>query len=348
MWRVLRALLLALLLAFARSPLYAQSSPPTSLAAFFASQGFDQTKLQRRFGNHLYLRTWINGKPGNLVLDNSAPTTVIHRESAGTYALSLSPTNQRVSNIWGTTADTYSTSKLRTIQMGQQMLTNIPVVVASEAVWLTPPEFLIVPKLIPRAKTRKVASYYHVEAANGLLGADLLKKTAAVVDCGHQMLYTSRHGPSAPTSESLAAFLAYRGFTRIPIRLTRDRQFEVEAAINGHPTRLLVSTGACFTFLGRQAGAAARVFAAPLRLAYDLGSGRMTSISGGSAKDLAVGDFIAHYSDITLADVSSEILRPNIPEESNSGLLGIELLSMNYAVIDFGNMCLYMRRPDRR
>ena len=86
--------------------------------------------------------SWINGKPGNLVLDNSAPTTVIHRESAGTYALSLSPTNQRVSNIWGTTADTYSTSKLRTIQMGQQMLTNIPVVVASEAVWLTQTQLL--------------------------------------------------------------------------------------------------------------------------------------------------------------------------------------------------------------
>jgi hypothetical protein len=132
------------------------------------------------------------------------------------------------------------------------------------------------------------------------------------------------------------------------MRLTRDRQFEVKAAINGHPTRLLVSTGASFTFLGRQAGAAARVFAAPLRLAYDLGSGHLASINGGSAKDLAIGDFVAHYMDITLADVSSEILRPNIPEESNSGLLGIEVLSMNYAVIDFGNMCLYMRRPDRR
>jgi predicted aspartyl protease len=318
------------------------------LAAFCASQGFEQTKLQRRFGNHLYLPTWINGKPGNLVIDNSAPTTVIHRESADTYGLSLSPTNQRVSNVWGATADTYSAGKLRTLQIGHRTLTDIPVLVASEAVWLTPPEFLIVPKLIPRSKTRKISSYYHVEAVNGLLGADVLKKTSAVIDCGHQMLYTNPSGPDAASSERLAAFLAYRGFTRVPIRLTRDRQCEVDAAINGHPTRLLVSTGASFTFLGREAGATARVFAAPLRLAYDLGSGHLASISGGSAKDLAIGDFIVHYTDVTLADVSSQILRPNVPEETNSGLLGIEVLSMNYAVIDFGSMNLYMRRPDRR
>jgi hypothetical protein len=321
---------------------------PSSLAAFYASQGFDQTKVQRRFGNHLYLRTWINGKSANLVIDNSAPTTVIHRECADTYGLSLSATNQRVTNVWGVTPDVYSASKLRSLQIGRQMLTDIPVLVASEAAWLTPPDFLIVPKLIPRSKTRKISRYYHVEAVNGLLGADILKKTGAVIDCGHQMLYTNSQGGNSATSEKLAAFLAYRGFTRIPMQQTRDHQFEVQAAINGHPTRLLVDTGACFTFLGREAGATAHVFAAPLRLAYDLGYGHMEQINGGSAKDLSIGDFIVHYTDVTLANVSNQVLRPNIPEEANSGLLGIEVLSMNYAVIDFGNMTLYMRRPDRR
>ncbi|HEY2103706.1 MAG TPA: aspartyl protease family protein [Chthoniobacterales bacterium] len=347
MWRVLGALSTAAVLSFGTLPLCAQA-PPSSLASFYATQGFDGTKLQRRFCNHLYLPTWINGKPGNLVIDNSAPTTVIHRESAGTYGLSPTPTNERVSNVWGATPDTYSAAKLRALQIGHQTLTDIPVLVAREAVWLTPPEFLIVPKLIPRAKTRKISSYYHMEAVNGLLGADVLKRTGAVVDCGHQMLYTNAAGPNGATSERLAAFLSYRGFTRIPMRLTRDHQFEVDAAINGHPTRLLVSTGASFTFLGREAGAAARVFAAPLRLAYDLGYGHLVSISGGSAKDLAVGDFIVHYTDVTLADVSAQILRSNVAEEANSGLLGIEVLSMNYAVIDFGSMNLYMRRPDRR
>ena len=347
MWRTVTFCLVAALLPCA-CPRSRAQAPPGSLRAFYTSEGFDQTKLQRRFGNHLYLPTWINGKPGNLVLDNSAPTTVIHRESAASYGLSLNPTNQRVTNVWGNTPDIYSASKVRSLQIGHQTLTDVPVMVASEAAWLTPPDFLIVPKLIPRSKTRKIGSYYHVEPVNGLLGADLLKKPGAVMDCGHQMLYTNVHGGNPATSEKLAAFLAYRGFTRIPMRQTRDRQFEVGAAINGHSTRLLVSTGACFTFLGRQAGAAARVFAAPLRLAYDLGYGQMESISGGSAKDLAIGDFIVHYTDVTLADVSNQVLRPNLPEEANSGLLGIEILSMNYAVIDFGSMSLYMRRPDRR
>lgn len=347
MWRVLGALSIAASLCFA-TPVLLPQPPPSSLAAFYTSQGFDQTKLQRRFGNHLYLRTWINGKPGNLVIDNSAPTTVIHRESAATYGLSLSSTNQRVTNVWGVTPDIYSASEVRTLQIGHQVLTDLRIVVASEAAWLTPPDFLIVPKLIPRSKTRKISRYYHVEAVNGLLGADVLKKNGAVVDCGHQMLYTNPHGGNLATSDKLAEFLAYRGFTRIPMQQTRDHQFEVEAAINGHRTRLLVNTGASFTFVSRTAGAEARVFAAPLRLAYDLGYGHMESISGGSAKDLSIGDFIVHYTDVTLADVSNQVLRPNVPEEANSGLLGIEVLSMNYAVIDFGSMTLYMRRPDRR
>lgn len=347
MLRASGALLFSLLLIGTAKLAFAQA-PPTSLAAFYAAEGFDETKLQRRFGNHLYLPTWINAKPGNLVLDSGAPTTVIHRESVATYGLSLAPTHQRVSNVWGPTQDIYSSSKVRSLQIGHQTLHDVPVLVASEAVWLTPPEFLIVPKLIPRAKTRQISSYYHVEAVNGLLGADLLKKTAAVIDCGHQMLYTSSRAAQPATSERLAAFLGYRGFTRIPMRLTRDHQFEVDAAINGHTTRLLVSTGASFTFLGREAGAAAHIFAAPLRLAYDLGYGQRASISGGSAKDLMIGDFIVHYTDVTLADVSGQILRSNVPDEANSGLLGIEVLSMNYAVIDFGNMTLYMRRPDRR
>lgn len=345
--RVRGALLLGTLLAIA--PLRVNGeAPPGSLAAFFASQGFDRIHLQRRFGNQLYFTTLINGRPGKLIIDNSAPTTLIHRESAVTYGLSLSPTNRRVSNMWGGLAETYSTSRLRSLQIGSRTLTDIPIAVADAATWLNPPEYMIVPKLIPRSKKRDLRFYVHVEDVNGLLGAELLQKVGAVVDCGHQMLYTNPAGPSASTSEKLAAILAYRGFTRIPMRLTRDHQFEVEVGINGHPTRLLVNTGAPFTFLGREASGTAHVFSKPLRLLYELPNRSLASLNGAAIKDLRIGDFIVHYSDVTVADVSNDTLRPNSSEEANSGLLGMEVLSLNFAMLDFGNMTLYMRRPDRK
>ena len=345
--RVREALLLGTVLAI--TPLRLNGEPPPgSLAAFFASQGFDPIHLQRRFGNQLYFTTSVDGRPGKLIIDNSAPTTLIHRDSAVTYGLSLTPTTRHVSNMWGGMAETYSISQLRSLQIGSRTLSEIPITVADAATWLNPPEYMIVPKLIPRSKKRDLRFYVHVEDVNGLLGADLLQKVGAVLDCGHQMLYTSPRESSASTSEKLAAILAYRGFSRIPMRLTRDHQFEVDAAINGLPTRLLVNTGAPFTFLGREASGRAHVFSTPLRLLYELPNRSLASLNGAAIKDLKIGGFIVHYTDVTVADVSNDTLRPNSSEEANSGVLGMEVLSLNFAMIDFGNMTLYMRRPDRK
>src|SRR5512138_2189391 len=173
--RIWGALLLGTVITLAPLRLPGES-PPGTLAAFFASQGFDRIHLQRRFGNQLYFNTAINGKAGELIVDNSAPITLIHRDSAITYGLSMTPTNRHVSNMWGGTLETYSASRLRSLQIGSRTLTDIPIVVADAATWLNPPEYLIVPKLIPRSKRRDLRFYFHIEDVNGLLGADLLQK----------------------------------------------------------------------------------------------------------------------------------------------------------------------------
>src|SRR5439155_25164588 len=67
-----------------------------------------------------------------------------------------------------------------------------------------------------------------------------------------QMLYVNPNGRSPAVSQSLAGFLAGRGFTRIPIRLNTNNHFDVEGALNGHATRFIVDTGSANTLIDTQ------------------------------------------------------------------------------------------------
>lgn len=349
MHRRITLLLPAVLQVFAH-PSAAQPIGFRSIGNFLTAQGFDQIRLQRRFGNHLYFSTLINGRPASLLIDSAAPTTLIHRESTGTYALVVGKGGDRHpdSVFAGSQPSSFDSARLASLQFGRQNLANVPVAVANQAAWIDPPEFMIIPKLKPNSRRVKLKYFNQIASVNGLLGSDLLQKYGAVMDCGHQMLYIRGAGTNTITSQRLAALLADRGFARVPMRITRDRQFEVDAAINGHRTRLIVDTGSSFTLIGTQIGYAAGVSAAPSRLVYVLGNYRLIQLRNGRARELTVGSFSLADADISMVDLANVVLRAEVPGEANSGLLGMENLSLNYAMIDFGSMTLYLRHPDRR
>ena len=87
---------------------------------------------------------------------------------------------------------------------------------------------------------------------NGVLGAREMVKFGMIIDCTRQMLYINPNGASSAVSQSLASFLAGRGFTRVPMRLNANAHFDVEGALNGHATRFLVDTGSATTLIDTQ------------------------------------------------------------------------------------------------
>jgi predicted aspartyl protease len=298
-----------------------------SLPSFFASQGFAGAPLKRRFGNHLLVPVTINAHHAALMVDTGAPYTIIDRDSVGTLGLKVENTKFNVGRVFGATRDRYGLSAVGTIAMGNCMLTNVPVAVADES------------------DMNYYTRFAHID---GLFGAHEMRKFGVVIDCARQMLYVSPAGPNSAVSGKLAALLASRGFTRVPMRVNGNSHFEVDAAINGHPTRLVVDTGSATTLLGRQLGVAAGVAPVPLRMGVDAGGGRIERLSSGTAGELAIGDFKVSQADVTLGDVSNEVLRSKVESEANAGLLGIEHMSLNFAVIDVGGMSLYLRHPDKR
>src|SRR5947199_2309608 len=224
MLRAIRAAAICSAIAGISSPLFAAepASAGSSLTQFFASQGFAGAPMKRRFGNHLFLPVIINRHQAALMVDTGAPITIIDRDSVGTFGLKVENTGHTVGRIFGQTSDQFGLSALGTLGMGNCLLTNVPVAVADQS---------------------DMNHYARLAHLNGLFGAHEMRKFGVVIDCARQMLYVSPAGPNPGVSSKLASLLASRGFTRVPMRLNGNSHFEVDAAINGHSSRLIVDTG---------------------------------------------------------------------------------------------------------
>jgi predicted aspartyl protease len=279
---------------------------PAALKTFMEHEGFGGSPLQRRFGNHLFATTVINGRRTALMIDSGCPITLLDRASAQKLGLQVQETKKYVGGVTGE-AERYGTSKLATLAMGNCTFANVPVEVANESQI----------NLIARP---------HLD---GLFGAHEMAKFGMVIDCARQMIYVNPKGPSAATTQKLAQFLAGRGFTRIPMRFNADEHLEVEAAINGHPVRLIVDTGAAMTLLSAPVASSAGTSLSALYSARGEGIGHV--------QQLSLGNLVINNAEVMVAHVAKMV---------GAGLLGEEYLSWNFAVVDVGGMNLYLRPPE--
>jgi predicted aspartyl protease len=284
------------------------SGPPAaSLKTFLERQGYGGTPLQRRLGNHLYVTTQINGNRTALVVDTGCPFTLLDRSSARKMRLGVEETKSTIMGVHGDT-QRFGISKLASLGMGNCTFQNVPVQVADES----------------------ELNEYARPHLDGLFGAHEMAKFGMIIDCTRQMMYVNPKGPSAATSIKLGQFLGSRGFARIPMRFNPDHHLEIEAAINGHPVRLTVDTGASTTLVSTPA--ASKSGTALMPLYSDGGEGI------GHVQELSLGNGIIVH--------NAEVVVENVAKMVGAGLLGEEYLSWNFGIIDLGGMNLYLRPPD--
>jgi predicted aspartyl protease len=325
----------------ALAPFIAQSQPPSgTLAGSLSGQGLVGVKLERRFGNHLFVPVSINDRRAALMIDTGAPVTLIDKNSVGTFGLKVEGTTINVGGIFGNRWEHYGTSTAKSIAMGNCVVTNVPVALADES------------DMNPEARVPETGSHIsrvnRMPHLNGLFGVREMSKFGMIIDCARQILYINPNGPSTAVSQNLASLLSGRGFTRIPMRRNSTNHLDVPAVLNGHPTRLIVDTGAAVTTLDRILAGRAGVGMSGTRFVEDAGDGRIEPLGTGDVKELKVGDFTIPKATVSVVNVSGDVLHTKTAEESNSGLIGAEYLGWNFAVIDVGGMALYLRHPDSR
>src|SRR5213080_453510 len=194
--QLMKKLFALILWTAALAPFTAQSQqPPSTLAGFLSGQRLVGVKLERRFGNHLFVPASINNKRAALMIDTGAPVTIIDKNSAGTFGLNVENTTINVGRIFGRRWEHYGVSVAKSIALGNTSDMN--------------------------ADGPGAATGTHISAVNrsphlnGLLGAREMSKFGMIIDCARQMLYINPNGSSPTVSQSMASLLSGRGFTRI-------------------------------------------------------------------------------------------------------------------------------------
>ncbi len=238
-----------------------------------------------------------------------------------TFGLTVKKTDAPVGGVWGWSAERYGVSKLNAIAMGNLTLTKVPVALSNHS---------------------DMNYYGGLRHLDGLFGAHEMYKFGVVIDCARQMIYINPNGASGPLSQKLAAFFAGRGFTRIPMRVDNGGHFQVDCAINGQATTLIVDTGSGTTLLTKDRAVKCGIMPAPL-MATETQDGQVERMNSGTIKTLSIGGFEIENAEVVLGNISRKIF-----SSGPMGLLGEEHLTYNFAVIDVGGLSLYLRHPDKR
>jgi len=334
--------LVPILLLATVTPFFARGQQPSgTLAGALATQGLAGAKLERRYGNHLLVPVSINNRRGALMIDTGSPNTLIDRNSVNTFGLTVEKTDSSVGGLFGRAWERYGTSKVKSISMGNCMVTNVPVAIVDLS------------GMNPERSAASTGSHIFDSKAmahlNGVLGTREMVKFGMIIDCTRQMLYINPNGASSAVSQSLATFLGGRGFTRVPMRLNTNGHFDVEGALNGHTTRFLVDSGSTTTLIDTQVAVKSGTGVTALAGYGAGGAGNLVEgVNRASVKELAIGNFKLANAEVTVAHVSRDILLSKSAAESNAGVLGQDYLATNFAVIDMGGRALYLRRPDSR
>jgi len=283
----------------------------------------------------------INNRRGALMIDTGSPYTLIDRNSVNTFGLTVEKTDSNVGGLFGRSWERFGTSKVKNIAMGNCTVTNVPVAIADFSSFNQDRG--------GPATGSHIADSKALAHINGLLGASEMVKFGMIVDCTRQMLYVNPNGRSPAVSQSLAGFLAGRGFTRIPIRLNTNNHFDVEGALNGHATRFIVDTGSANTLIDTQVAVRSGTGVTALAGVGAGGAGGLVEgVNRTGVKDLAIGTFKITNAEVVVAHLSGDILLSKSAAESNAGVLGQEYLSSHFAILDMGGMALYLRHPDSR
>ena len=90
-----------------------------NLAGVLSKQGLAGAKLERRYGNHLFVSVSLNSRNGALLIDTGSPNTLIDRNSVNTFGLIMEKTDSSVGGLFGRSWERFGTSKVKEHCHGQ-------------------------------------------------------------------------------------------------------------------------------------------------------------------------------------------------------------------------------------
>ncbi|HJX24824.1 MAG TPA: aspartyl protease family protein [Chthoniobacterales bacterium] len=284
---------------------------------------FEELPLVRSKQNHLLVHAYINGKPAWLCVDSGAPISAIdlHRRShfrlTGISTGSEIPTRLRINGAFDNVAIA------RSLQLGGLNLVDEPVVV------------------VDLEGSSRAASLMHEPAIDGILGADILFPTKAVLDCKRQVLILQLD----PEFSGRAPGVDFRGLYGLPMHLSESFNLYVDGSINGTPARLMVDTGAFATLLHQAFVRQMRIPTRTTQISSAAVNLKQRGVLVAKIRRLALGNINIVGEDVGVINleglIHNGLLQASPPVV---GLLGAATLREHQGIIDFGTRTLYLKR----
>jgi predicted aspartyl protease len=288
---------------------------------------YEALPLMRSRQNHLLVRAFINGKQAWLGVDSGAPVSAIASHRREYFRLTGLPTSSKLPARLQINGMFNNVAIVRNFRLGNLNLVDEPVVTVDL-----------------RNSSSRTVRMLEEQEIDGILGADILFPTKAVLDCQRQLLVLKMY----PESPGNAPGFDYRGYSAVPIQVSDGFNLYVNAAINGAPARLMVDTGAFATLLHRSFVRHMRI---PMRqtpfssAAVNL---KQRGVQIARIRSLSVGSVDIRGKEVGVIDleglIHGELLQGSKNSPPVAGLLGAELLNRHHGIIDFGTRTLYLRR----
>ncbi|HVF73216.1 MAG TPA: aspartyl protease family protein [Chthoniobacterales bacterium] len=292
---------------------------PSSL--FGASAGalqYEALPLIRSPQNHLLVRAEINGKPALLGVDTGAPVSAVALSRRAYYGLSPVGPKSNIPARLSINGAFNSVAIARNLRLGALNLVDEPMVLVDLGG-------------IRRQKRDEI---------DGILGADILFPTKAMIDCKRQLLIL-KINPSVPGT--IPGF-DLSGFRRIPMHVSDGFNLYVDGSVNGQKAKLMVDTGAFTTLLHTRFVTRMKI---PLRDTPFSSSGvnlKQRGVQVATISRLSIGSVNFQKKDVGVINLEGLIhgglLNATPPV---AGLLGSEILRRHHGIIDFGTKSLYLK-----
>ena len=307
-----------------RASVPARNAAPR-LARPLASQPiqFQALPLERSRQNHLLLRAHINGKPALLGVDTGAPVSAIGIARAGHFGMTPVRANSEVPTRLRINGKYNDVVIARGLQLGALNLVDQPMVAVD---------------LIGSTKAAKMMKE---QAIDGIIGADILFPTEAVLDCRAPMLMLKVD----PNARGGMPGVNYRGMSSVPMQLSSGYNLYVDSRVNGKRAKLMVDTGAFTTLLHQRF---VRQMKIPLRDTPFSSAGvnlKNRGVQTATISRLSIGSVNMRSKEVAVIDLDG-LIRGGMLDASPpvAGLLGSELLRHHNGIIDFRTKTLYLKK----
>ena len=288
-------------------------------AATAGALQYESLPLVRSSQNHLLVRAHINGKPALLGVDTGAPVSAVALSRRAYYGLSPVGTKSAIPARLSINGAFNSVAIARNLRLGALNLVDEPMV------------------LVDLGGLRRPKR----DEIDGILGADILFPTKAMLDCQRQVLIL-KINPSVPGT--IPGF-DLTGFRRIPMHVSDGFNLYVDSSVNGQKSKLMVDTGAFTTLLHSRF---VRRMKIPLRDTPFSSSGvnlKQRGVQIATISRFSIGSMDFPGKDVGVINLEG-LIHGGLLDASPPvvGLLGSEMLRRYHGIIDFGTKSLYLKR----